>query len=215
VAPLCRLACGEASRKGKLADMDAAELHRLAVGEFASRLDAVGAIASHSTWTAQTPCVGWDVRTLVNHVTYEDRWTAPLLKGASVAEIGDRFDGDLLGDDPVGAFAKASAEATETSAHVDGAKIVHLSFGDVPASEYLRQLAADHLIHAWDLAVATDGDRHFDEEVVNVVAEWFADREAGYRSSGVIGPRDRAFSDDPQDRLLAAFGRDPSWRSRS
>ena len=32
---------------------------------------------------------------------------------------------------------------------------VHLSFGDLPGSEYLRQLIADHLIHAWDLATAT------------------------------------------------------------
>ncbi len=91
---------------------------------------------------------------------------------------------------------------------------MHLSFGDVPASEYLYQLAADHLVHGWDLAAATDGDRHFDEEVVRGIADWFADREAMYRDGGVIGPRVRASSDDPQDRLLAAFGRDPSWRPR-
>jgi uncharacterized protein (TIGR03086 family) len=194
--------------------MDAAELHRRAVGEFSARVDAIGSLGSNSTWNAPTPCSDWDVRTLLNHIVGEDRWTAPLLAGETIADVGDKFDGDLLGDDPVGAFAMAGAEATEASAHVDPAKVVHLSFGDVPASEYLYQLAADHLIHAWDLAAATDGDRHFDADVVGGVADWFSEREAAYRSAGVIGPRVRAYSDDPQDRLVAAFGRDPSWRPR-
>jgi uncharacterized protein (TIGR03086 family) len=195
-------------------DMDVTELHRRAVGEFSARLDAVGASGSSTTWSAPTPCSDWDVRALINHITYEDRWTAPILKGATIAEIGDRFEGDLLGDDPVGAFAAASAEATSESAHTDPATIVHLSFGDVPAGEYLYQLSADHLIHGWDLAAATDGDRHFDEEVVRALADWFADRESMYRDGGFIGPRVSASSDDPQDRLLAAFGRDPAWRPR-
>ena len=40
---------------------------------------------------------------------------------------------------------------------------------------------------------------------------WFVDRESGYRSASVIGPR--LVADDPAaselDRLVAAFGRDP------
>ncbi len=193
--------------------MDAMQLHQRAVAEFSARIDEIGAMGARQ-WSAPTPCGDWDARAVVNHVTGEDRWTAPLLGGATVAEVGDRFDGDLLGDDPVGAFAAAGAEATEAAAHVDLATTVHLSFGDVPASEYLHQLAADHLIHGWDLAVATGGDRHLDEEVVAGVADWFAERESMYRAGGAIGPRVRAASDDPQDRLLAAFGRDPGWRPR-
>jgi uncharacterized protein (TIGR03086 family) len=190
--------------------MEIAELHQRSVAEFASRVEAAG--TNHSVWSAPTPCAGWDVRALVNHVTSEDRWTAPLLGGTTVEEVGDRFDGDLLGDDPVGAFAAAGAEATDASSHVDPTKTVHLSFGDVPASEYLYQLTADHLVHGWDLAAATGGDRHFDEDVVAAVADWFSERESLYRDGGAIGPRVHAASDDPQDRLLAAFGRDPAWR---
>jgi uncharacterized protein (TIGR03086 family) len=191
--------------------MNSSELHRRAVAEFASRVDDLGTSGA-STWSRATPCDGWDVRTLVNHVTGEDRWTAPLLAGKTIADVGDAFDGDLLGDDPVGAFAAAGTEATEAASAVPEAKIVHLSFGDVPASEYLYQLAADHLIHGWDLAAATGGDRGFDPEVVAAVADWFADREQMYRDGGVIGPRAESTSDDPQDRLLVAFGRDPGWR---
>jgi uncharacterized protein (TIGR03086 family) len=191
--------------------MDSTELHRRAVSEFAARVDEAGASGS-DPWSAPTPCSQWDVRALINHVTSEDRWTAPMLAGATVVEVGDAFDGDLLGDDPVGSFAAAGAEAVDATARVDSEKIVHLSFGDVPAAEYLNQLAADHLIHAWDLAAATAGDRHFDEDVVTAVADWFADREAMYRAGGAIGPRVPSASDDPQDRLLSAWGRDPAWR---
>lgn len=188
-------------------------MHRRAVAEFAARVDSLAAAGS-SMWTSPTPCTEWDVRTLVNHLTYEDRWTAPLLAGKTIADVGDEFEGDLLGDDPVGAFASAGTEATEAAARVDPSMIVHLSFGDVPASEYLHQLAADHLIHGWDLAAATGGDRNFDEDLVHAVADWFADREAMYRQGGVIGPREAASSDDPMERLVGAFGRDPGWRPR-
>jgi uncharacterized protein (TIGR03086 family) len=193
--------------------MDVTELHRRAVGEFAARVDGIGSAGS-GAWSAPTPCTDWDVRTLVNHLTYENRWTAPLLGGATIADVGDRFDGDLLGEDPVGAFAASSREATDAATHTDTSQTVHLSFGDVPAGEYLYQLAADHLIHGWDLAAATDGDRRFDPEVVAAVADWFADREGAYREGGVIGPRISSPGDDPQDRLLAGFGRDPGWRPR-
>lgn len=165
-------------------------------------------------WTNPTPCSDWDVRALVNHLVYEARWAPPLLAGQSLEQVGDKFEGDLLGDDPVGAYAAASAEATQAAGRVDLAQTVHLSFGDVPAGEYLYQLAADHLVHAWDLAAATDGDRRFDEELVAGVADWFSEREALYRQGGAIGPRVHAASDDPQDRLIAAFGRDPAWRAR-
>ena len=136
------------------------------------------------------------------------------MQGRTIAEVGDRFDGDLLGDDPKAAWA-ASARAATAAVAAPGAvdRTVHLSFGDTPAEEYAYQLAADHLIHGWDLAVAVGADTHLDPEVVEACAAWFVDREDLYRDSGVIGPRPADVGDDadPQARLLVAFGRDPSW----
>jgi uncharacterized protein (TIGR03086 family) len=188
--------------------MDLAELFSRSVDAFTARVRQVGP----DQWTASTPCPGWDVRALVNHVVGEQLWMPPMFAGATIAEVGDRFDGDLLGSDPVAVAARAAQEAQATLAPSDALDgTVHLSFGDTPAEEYLRQLLADHVVHGWDLAVAIGADRDADPQAVHAVAVWFVDREAGYRSGGAIGPR--LVADDPaaaeQDRLIAAFGRDP------
>lgn len=187
--------------------MDVKELHRRAVAAFGDRVLAVPA----ATWRWPTPCQQWDVRELVAHVVEECRWTAPLLGGATVDEVGDRFAGDLLGEDPVGTWTSASEEAVAAALAVDPGLTVHLSFGDFPAEEYLSQLAADHLVHAWDLARATGQDERLDPELVAAVADWFVDREPFYREGGVIGPAVEVGEDaGPAAVLLGRFGRDPA-----
>jgi uncharacterized protein (TIGR03086 family) len=147
----------------------------------------------------------------VNHVAGEERWTGPLLDGLTIAEVGDRFDGDLLGDDPQAAGRAASAEAVAAvDSKLDGIDRVHLSYGDEDPEEYVRQLCADHLIHGWDLAAATGQDRVLDAELVAEVGAWFADREQLYRSAGLVAPR-AASGGDPQSDLLAASGRAADW----
>jgi uncharacterized protein (TIGR03086 family) len=92
----------------------------------------------------------------------------------------------------------------------DGAleRIVDLSSGPTPATEYVSQLFADHLIHAWDLARAIGADERLDPELVDACAGWFASMEDLYRSIGAIGERPEVRPGaDPQTTLLAAFGR--------
>jgi uncharacterized protein (TIGR03086 family) len=182
--------------------MDERRLYRVAADGFAARVRRIG-----DRWEAPTPCAGWDVRALVRHVVEEELWAPPLLAGSTIDEVGDRFAGDLLADDPVGSFERANAAAL---AAVDEApdRDVHLSFGDVPRAEYTRQLAADHLVHAWDLARALGEDDTLDAEAVAAVREWFGSMEEAYRGAGVIGARVPVPADaDPQTVLLAMFGR--------
>ena len=167
-------------------------------------------------WSAPTPCTDWNVRTLVNHVVGEDRWTKPLVDGRTIAEVGDAFDGDLLGEDPK-SFAMAAADEalTAVAERLPAGGKVHLSYGEESIEEYISQLVADHLIHAWDLAVATGQKRDLDPELVAEVAAWFRSREDIYRSSGAIAARPESSSvGDPQSDLLIAFGRDPNWSFR-
>jgi uncharacterized protein (TIGR03086 family) len=189
--------------------MDLLDAYRRSLAEFTERVRQV----RPDQWRGPTACSDWDVRGLVNHIVNEDRWTVPIMAGSTVAEVGDRFDGDLLGDDPAGNTADAAREA-EAAVCEPGAldRVVHLSFGDTPAGEYVLQLLADHLIHAWDLAAATGQDRRLDPDAVRECAEWFTEREDLYRGAGAIGPRvEVPATADEQSRLLGGFGRDPGW----
>jgi uncharacterized protein (TIGR03086 family) len=190
--------------------MDLHTLYHRTVECWADRVNEVGA----DQWDDPTPCTEWSVRDLVGHVVGEDLWTVPLVRGSTIADVGDRFDGDLLGDHPVETALAAAAEATRAVAErLPAGGTVHLSYGEEQLDEYVRQLAADHLLHAWDLAVATGRDRRLDPALVQDVHRWFADREGLYRQAGAVAERVGVPDDagDEQDRMLAAFGRDPTW----
>src|SRR5262245_27081572 len=188
--------------------MHVTDLHRRSVEDFMATLASLEG-KDDGAWASPTPCADWDVRALVNHIVNEDLWTVPLMDGATIEEVGSRFDGDLLGSDPLTVTRAAGETATMAAASgIVAGRLVHLSFGDTPAEEYAYQLAADHIIHGWDLAAAIGADRHIDPELVSALAPWFAEREELYRAAGVIGdrPSDPAATDDPQARLRVAFG---------
>jgi uncharacterized protein (TIGR03086 family) len=186
--------------------MDTAVLHRRTVEHWQRALDGV----APEDWDRATPCSGWSVRDLVNHVVGEELWTVPLVRGATIEEVGDRFDGDVLGSDPLASSRAAATEAVAAVERAPAGGIVHLSYGDEALDEYVRQLSADHLVHGWDLAVAVGADTRLAPELVAAVAHWFRDREELYRSAGAIGRRLHV-EGDAQTQLLAAFGRDARW----
>ena len=168
-------------------------------------------------WSRPTPCTDWDVRALVNHVVSEDRWTKPLVEGKTIAEVGDAFDGDLLGEDPrVSAMAAADEALTAVAERLPAGGTVHLSYGEEEIAEYISQLVGDHLIHGWDLEVATGQNRTLDSELVGEVAAWFRNREEIMRSFGATAARpESASGGNAQADLLIAFGRNPDWAARS
>jgi uncharacterized protein (TIGR03086 family) len=191
-----------------IADTPALELLRRA----AARIDRLVADIRDPQWNDPTPCPGWTVRTLVNHVAVEDLWAAELFAGRSIAEVGDRLDGDQLGAVPAERWHEALRGGLD-AAGAPGAMTgtVHLSFGDVPGSEYAMQLFADHLVHGWDLAVALGRPAALDPDDAAAALAWFAEREDAYRAAGMIGPRMPVPPDaDAATRLLAAFGRTAS-----
>lgn len=187
-----------------LTSVDTREIYARASAGFGDRVHVVG-----DRWADPTPLPGWTVRDLVHHLVDEERWTPPLFAGSTIEEVGDRFEGDLLGDDPVAAFDEAAAAAL-AAVRTDGAleRTVHLSFGDHPGREYAMQLAADHLVHTWDLSRAIGVDETLDPDAVAAIRGWFAGTEPAYRDMGVIGPRvDVPAGAGPQAELLGMFGR--------
>lgn len=178
-----------------------------ALDAFGARLQAV----EPDQWSSPTPCADWDVRALVNHVAGELLWIPPLLDGRTIAEVGDLYDGDVLGADPRKVWSAAVGDVGR-AVRGDGVqeRIVHLSFGDVPGSEYLGQVTSDLAIHAWDLARAIGADERLDARLVTFVDAFLSPQIELWRSAGVLGPAvDVADDVSVQERLLAQTGRTP------
>ena len=183
--------------------MDVRSLFRDAVGFWSEQASKVEDPAGPCPPRARD----WDVRALVNHLVGEERWARPLLEGKTIAEVGDAFDGDVLGEDPLSAVIEAAYDAVAAvDALLPGIATVHLSYGDDSAEDYVWQLTSDHLIHAWDLGTALGRPVVMPPALVSAVAQWFAPMESLYRQGGAIA--ERAPSDGTaQGDLLAAFGR--------
>jgi uncharacterized protein (TIGR03086 family) len=163
-------------------------------------------------WTRPTPCRKWDVRQLLNHLASEAMWTAPLLDGATLEEIGDRFDGDVLGEDPRATFARTADEALDAVEAAPLDRMVQLSSGETPAARYVAELTLDFLVHGWDLAKGIGADPTMDPEISETMLMALGPFEPMLRSSGVFGervPTDDA--DDVQVRLLGLLGRRADW----
>jgi len=160
-------------------------------------------------WQAPTPCSEWNVRDIANHIIGENLWAAELLDGKTIAQVGNRLDGDLTGDDPAAAY-RASVRAATTACMAPGAMAAtcHLSFGDYSGSDYAGQLLLDTLVHGWDIATATGQDTRLERDLVDACLPIATQLTSQFRGAGVFGENLPVSPDaDQQTRLLAMMGR--------
>jgi uncharacterized protein (TIGR03086 family) len=197
---------GERQREDGPMTANPVELFVESIRRFADRVDDIG----DDQWSRPTPCADWDVRTLVDHVCNEQLWAPHLVDGETIEQVGDRYDGDVLGDDPKATFRQSVEGSIAAFQRADLDAIVHLSFGDVPCRIYLDQMLTDAEVHGWDLARGLGQDARLDPETASYLLPSMEAQEELIRSSGVFG--DRVPVDDDADdaaRLLALLGRRP------
>jgi uncharacterized protein (TIGR03086 family) len=160
-------------------------------------------------WQAPTPCTDWSVRELLNHMTSEHLWAPHLLRGETLSQVGDRYDGDVLEDDPAGAWQRAAETSREAWLQANPDANVHVSSGLIPLVEYGEQMYLDLLVHGWDLArgaglvdgIDAASAEHALRYVTPHVGEWL----------GAFAEPVPTDSPVPADRLVALVGRDPDW----
>jgi uncharacterized protein (TIGR03086 family) len=184
---------------------DIAEMHRHALDATRTR---VAAITSNQM-ALPTPDADWDVRALLNHVISGNLWAAELAAGATIERVGDRLDGDMVGDDPLKAYNR-SAEAAAAAFEVPGALDAPcaVSYGPVPGSVYAGHRFIDVLVHGWDLAKATGQDTTLDPKLVGASLKVLAPQIEALQASGAFGsPVEVPTDADPQTRLLGLLGR--------
>lgn len=185
--------------------MELLAAHGAALTTFGQLTSRIG----ESDWEAPTPCAEWTVRDLLNHVVAEQLWELDLLAGMSIAEVGDRYDGYVLGDDPVASWRRAAEEARAAVLRPGALdREVQLSRGPAPAAEYMWEMTLDLAVHGWDLARGIGAGTPIDAELAEALLALFKDQVPGgpdLFDPPVPVPPDAG----PSARLIALLGRQP------
>ena len=186
-------------------DPNVAECHAAAL----AHTGAVVARIRPDQMSMPTPCAGWDVRALLNHVVSGNWWAVELATGRTIAEVGDRLDGDVVGDDPRDTY-EASADAAAAVFRVPGAleRPCAVSYGPVPGSVYCGHRFVDVLVHGWDLARATGQPSALPPDLVDACMEVVVPQADLLAGSGMFGTTvPVAKGAGAETRLLGMLGR--------
>ncbi|MDQ3628694.1 MAG: TIGR03086 family metal-binding protein [Actinomycetota bacterium] len=185
--------------------LSARDLLPTAAKEFGSRVLDV----PDDGWDRPTPCRAWTVRDLVGHLVVEHLWAVELLEGATIGEVGSRFDGDVLDDDPPAAWTRAINDSMDAWAAAGVDDTVQLSSGERPVQEYAEEMLLDLTVHAWDLARGAGLSEDLDDDVVAHVLAYAQEHADELAGSGLFDDPVQVDSADPQAQLLALLGRRP------
>lgn len=161
-----------------------------------------------------TPCHGFDLRALVNHVTGTT---------GALARVGRREPLDP--DDPYGAQqdhttgdwqARLTSNLHElTRAWADPEAwqgTVDMGGHAMPATMIGEMALAEVALHGWDLAKASGQPLTVEPETAAELLRGVQETAELGRQMGAYGPAVAIASDaDDFDRALAASGRDPDW----
>ena len=179
--------------------LTAQERYGRAADGFATALRGVGQAA----WTAASPCEGWTARDVAAHVIETHRRILTRLHGGDPTPPDSTQDLVAAWEVESDAVRSALADPERADTQVQGMG------GEQPFSELAGTLlAADTLIHTWDLARATGQDERLDAAATTAAQEFLEPNDDMLRTPGGFGPKLEAPADaDAQTRFLAFVGR--------
>lgn len=158
-------------------------------------------------WGRSTPCSEWNLRGLINHMVGSARMVSYGVRGD---HIGPEFYRNHLGADPVASYRDAIDEVISlyrADPTVLG-RPLPLSWGTMSGAALAEMFAADHLVHAWDVARSLGLPTDFDHGLVarlRSFGDGYADQ---HRVPGMFDPPVPASADaTPMDRFAAFIGR--------
>jgi hypothetical protein len=154
---------------------------------------------------------GQTLRTSLNIMAYENQCVPRVLAGETGLATNPEFDGDLLGDDLAGTYQRLGTEANESvRAHADLDRIVHISYGDVPAGRYLSDISLNRTMTLFDVAALTGLEPHLSDEAIEAVHAIATESGDLLRKMGIFPPEIAVSGDaSSEDQFLAYIGRQP------
>jgi uncharacterized protein (TIGR03086 family) len=165
-----------------------------------------------------TPCDGWDVATLLSHLSVQHRGFAAAARGegADLAVWAPRPPAP----DPVADFLAATADVL-TAFGADGLADRPFRLPEIspvmafPPIQAISFHLVDYVVHSWDLARSIGTRPELD--LPTLKAAWSVTQlipDSSREGPGApFAPRIAAPPDAPLlDRIVAALGRDPGWK---
>ncbi|KGJ72779.1 hypothetical protein GY21_13000 [Cryobacterium roopkundense] len=142
----------------------------------------------------------------------DEAWVPDVLSGRTIEDAGATYDGDLLGDDPVGSYDRLNDRATAAvTADLDPDKVVHLSYGDFPLAEYLQHASVYRAFQAWSIAHLIGLPFSMSDELVDTLWEQILPEVDGWRTMGVFPPEVAVPAD--ADRETQLLGKTGYWQA--
>jgi uncharacterized protein (TIGR03086 family) len=157
-------------------------------------------------WSAPSPCEEWTAKDVVRHVVE----TQGMFLGFVGREMGDHPSVD---DDPEGAVRAVTGRIQQDLEDPELAAETFEGFMGVQSFEASvdRFLAADLVVHGWDLARATGQDDTIpDQDLAEMQVGMRDFPEEAMRRPGAFGPEVEVPDDArDQDKLMGFLGRKP------
>jgi hypothetical protein len=150
------------------------------------------------------------LRHIVNYHAYDSAWVPDVVAGKTMAEVGDVYE-HVKTDATCDYRAYSESAIGAARALVDPDRVVHLSYGDFPAREYLKHTTSFRGFRAYDIARWIGVSTQLPPELVRGMWDELVPDMEEWRKLGVYGPAVAVPDDAPlQDRLIGLSGRDPS-----
>jgi uncharacterized protein (TIGR03086 family) len=180
---------------------------------------AIAKRAARADLDRPTPCAGWTLRDLLEHMTVQHR-------GFRAACLGQRAGLEAwrprpLGDDPVAAYECAADAVIAAFAADDVLERTFLlpeisTTIEFPATRAIGFHFIDYVVHGWDVARTLGEDYLLDDELAPAalaIAEAVPNGAERTRPSSAFRPARQTIAPSTAalDRILLHLGRAPDW----
>jgi len=161
-----------------------------------------------------TPCAEWNVAALLKHLIGGARFYESIARGVYADSLRSASGHEAHDDDPSAAYDLARAALLAAFADP---RILERSLashhGERSGAELCGLIASDHLVHGWDLSVATDQDATIPPDLIAPALAVYTGANSprrGDRFAPALAVKDGG---GLQEKLLAYCGRSPNWRA--
>lgn len=147
----------------------------------------------------------------VAYHAYDDAWVSDVLAGKTAAEVGNAYEGILATEEAhlLETYARYNSLAcTAVAEFSELDKIVHLSYGDFPAHDYLQHITSYRAFRIFDIGKLIGANTTMAADFVQALWDEFSPVVEGYRAMGVFPAAIAVPPEaDLQTKLLGLAGR--------